>query len=939
MAEHETHQLAAGTVLDDRYEIQKVLGEGGFGITYAGVNRRVDVKVAIKEFFCSDYMGRDCRDTTRIHLKKEEDRERFEKEKAKFLKEARIVGDFINEPGVVDVTDYFETNETAYIVMGYLDGESLKERLQEQKRFESEEIFRTMLPLMETLGKIHECGVIHRDISPDNIMMMKDDTVKLIDFGAARDYSVSMEKSYSVVLKGGYAPREQYDSKGSQGPWTDIYALSATLYTCITGNAPDDALQRILHDELQKPSELGIPINRNLEKIMMKGLSLAPEERYQKMDEMIAAIRAALPEEKPQNKKGSAKKIVIASVIAAAICIFGALGIWYVQTHEAEIKFRGIRTETVFLTPPDDMSAKDFYKAAKCVEERFKVLAGEKNFVWKEEEGIIKVITPLDIYGEADLDYVMDAYITSMWKKTLVVYRSEQDTYTCDITSEDIKSVTVKEGEVGGVPREDYSLPETGDYTYLEVALSDKTAGRMNGECDDILGAKGQPVTMAFDASESGEYQYSFKMITKGDGKTLYLIDMDQVGAYSQLTAHSVMQEDMPGKLNYEYEYPVEWEAPQQSLIAGENQCSEDEIEGKAVLMRYDYSTWESYTGKGAWYNVIAVFKERLDAMNIPYAFGVSYFDDRQVIIKTAQKDMCGLLINELPVSGYNFALTSDWAALYNQSSSGFEEITMVPQGDSTYSIDIQMKEYYVKDMQEGTQAMLDAGEDKLYLQLGPYRVAECEITEPITDGHVTFSKLRFSEEKEITDKMTPVVNFMQSLLIETQMSQTYRLGAVQLLDADGEISQKKDETEFYATFDRVREQELQERMTELGAQFSWSYEYEGENLTIDFGTVEEDRIPEDIFSLAEKIYAENHLGDGEFEAISFDVRIAPGESGIKKRSLYIRISKDYSAPKMSLTCSMFSDGDEKLAKKVEKYIADSEFFQSMLAEDGWKIY
>ena len=165
----------------------------------------------------------------------------FNKGKTKFLEEARVIAKFNDQEGIVNVTDFFEANNTAYIVMEYLDGITLKEYIAENGVLSPEDILELMAPVLESLDEVHKQGLIHRDISPDNIMLLKNGKVKLMDFGAARDYTDFGEKSLSIVLKPGYAPEEQYRSRGIQGPWTDIYALSATIYKCITGITPAES--------------------------------------------------------------------------------------------------------------------------------------------------------------------------------------------------------------------------------------------------------------------------------------------------------------------------------------------------------------------------------------------------------------------------------------------------------------------------------------------------------------------------------------------------------------------------------------------------------------------------------------------------------------------------------------------------------------------------
>ena len=188
---------------------------------------------------------------------------------------------FSKDEGIVKALDFFEINNTAYIVMEYLEGITLKQYLRENQRIAPEDLIELLVPLIESLDEIHSQGMIHRDISPDNIMVLPDGRIKLMDFGAARDYTEFGEKSLSIVLKPGYAPPEQYQTHGIQGPWTDIYALCATMYKCITGENPPDAIERVLNDSLKKISEYGIAIPPETESAIIKGMSVSAKDRYQ----------------------------------------------------------------------------------------------------------------------------------------------------------------------------------------------------------------------------------------------------------------------------------------------------------------------------------------------------------------------------------------------------------------------------------------------------------------------------------------------------------------------------------------------------------------------------------------------------------------------------------------------------------------------------------
>ncbi len=276
--------LQPGSRLNDRYTVGIALGQGGFGITYIGYDNVLGTRVAIKEYYPNDSAQRESESrTVRAFAGGETD---FEKGKEKFLTEARTLARFSEYPGVVSVKDCFGANGTAYMVMQYLDGTDLKQYLNRRggKLGESESI-QILMPVTEALKEIHKTGIIHRDISPDNIFMTKDGQVKLIDFGAARQ-SFGDNKSISVTLKPGYAPEEQYRTRGNQGPWTDVYALSATLYRMVTGNTPPESIERVMDDELVIPDYL----SDNIRYALKKGMAVKAADRFENMSEFQNAI-------------------------------------------------------------------------------------------------------------------------------------------------------------------------------------------------------------------------------------------------------------------------------------------------------------------------------------------------------------------------------------------------------------------------------------------------------------------------------------------------------------------------------------------------------------------------------------------------------------------------------------------------------------------------
>ena len=309
--EENLYCLRKGTRLIGRYTIEGVLGQGGFGITYLGMDELHKKKVAIKEFFPQGIVTRNIEyeDTVTVTLVGE--KENYDKGKERFLKEAQTMAMFSKDKGIVKALDFFEINNTAYIVMEYLEGVTLKQYLRENKRIAAEDLVELLVPLIEALDEIHSQGLIHRDISPDNNLVLPDGRIKLMDFGAARDYTEFGEKSLSIVLKPGYAPPEQYQTHGVQGPWTDIYALCATMYKCITGENPPDAIDRLVDDHLKKISAFGISVSPQIEKAIIKGMSVAAKDRYQNVGDFCEDLYGGYEENsEPEAEESQAEPVV-----------------------------------------------------------------------------------------------------------------------------------------------------------------------------------------------------------------------------------------------------------------------------------------------------------------------------------------------------------------------------------------------------------------------------------------------------------------------------------------------------------------------------------------------------------------------------------------------------------------------------------------------------
>ena len=285
-----TRCLKPGVILKERYKIEEVIGAGGFGITYRAWDPLLQSYVAIKEYYPSGIATRSA-DSSKVCVPVGQEQREYHRGRIRFLKEAQDVARFQSEPNIVSIYDYLEENDTAYMVMEYLHGCTLKQYIREHGgRLDTDHILHICLSVLDALAVVHKAGMIHRDISPENIFICEDLTVKLIDFGAAKQVYLDGEQTMSVVLKPGYAPPEQYAKKDKQGPWTDIYALGATLYFAATGEKPEESFGRVLEDTIKPVCEVNPEIPRAMSQVIMRAMSVKIEDRYQTVEAMREAL-------------------------------------------------------------------------------------------------------------------------------------------------------------------------------------------------------------------------------------------------------------------------------------------------------------------------------------------------------------------------------------------------------------------------------------------------------------------------------------------------------------------------------------------------------------------------------------------------------------------------------------------------------------------------
>ena len=327
--------LPKGTILNGRYEVHRVIGAGGFGITYKVWDSKSSVFKAVKEYFQQGVVNR-IPGTTEVIISAPKRKEEFEYGRERLLNEARMVAKF-QSPSIVHVDDYFEENNTSYMVMEYLESKTLEEYIIDKKSvLDPEQTVDIGVRICEALEEINKAGVIHRDIAPDNIFVDDDGNVKIIDFGSARLSKEDIDDRL-IVLKPGFAPPEQYEkidpNNDKQQAWTDVYALGATLYLCVTGQVPSESSDRKADfdtdtDRVRYPKELNPNLPDFLNNTIMTAMAINIHERFQNASELKAALlqeKKVVPVEVARRNKRIRRTVSISTCLVAALIILIAI--------------------------------------------------------------------------------------------------------------------------------------------------------------------------------------------------------------------------------------------------------------------------------------------------------------------------------------------------------------------------------------------------------------------------------------------------------------------------------------------------------------------------------------------------------------------------------------------------------------------------------------
>lgn len=689
----------AGMILDGRYQVLRVIGEGGFGTTYEAVNLHNGQRTAVKEHKTGNF--------------------------EKVLKEARILRDFADDPNIVTVLDAFSENGKAYMVMEYLDGTTLAEEIRKNGKWSTEKTVRIFSPVMDALARMHQAGVIHRDISPDNLMLMPGNKLVLMDFGAVKAFS---ENNYTQtpVYKSVYSPPEQRETGVTLGPYSDVYALCATIYFCITGTEPEDSLSRLLYDELKKPSEIGSDILPRAEKTLLKGLELLCEDRIPDAARLKLELEAVYPDLTEEERKAeAAAKKRRKNMLLAMGCVLLACVLAVLYCFRIRIRFSMIDTQKAMLSG-EHLSSEAFAEHAAGVRERVEAFAGKDNYLWKENGRRILLEIPSELFEETD---------PSLFIRV-------------NLTRENVLSVGIPDENIGP-----FVISQSADIARIEstdgkvtAAFTEAAAARFG----DALKEQGKRLKLEFNADYS--VPGFIWGVSNGDGTGFTLEDVD---ASDRLIMLLLTRDPLKNNFHVQVEWNVRWEDPEKSMFPGRNQFRAEEIPGRTITLRYKRGSGADSVSSGldaGAINALAVMKNRLDSLDIPYAVGTDRYHKDCFVFRVPAESTAGEALTALgEYLQYKLTLGNRFA-LYDSNLIG--SLDVIGVAEENLQITAHIKASYMDDCRNVLQTIRQQEGEKVFLYFKNAEIASAPLEKAFRsldeNGSIVFTEIRFASGSEV---------------------------------------------------------------------------------------------------------------------------------------------------------------------------------------------
>lgn len=944
------HQLPPGTVLNNQYVLGNVIGQGGFGITYIGRDTVLDRRVAIKEYYPNNCATRDTARSYNLTVTGEKQKEQLEKGKQRLLNEAKVLAHNSNVTGVVDVFNYFEENNTSYIVMEYLDGKDLRSVIETEKKLSPDETFRLFLPVIESLEEVHSHNLIHRDISPDNIMQLKNGSLKLMDFGAAREVDYSDGKSKSIILKAGYAPPEQYLSTGSQGPWTDVYALCATMYKCITGRTPTESLQRMEKDTIEWPSEMGIRISPEQEKILKKGMEIARNKRYRRLSELKRDLEDTLAEEvqEPQQEPTRKKKKIIGLVLLAFLIAGGAFGLVRYRSSEQYLQKKVESGEyTHFaLSADEDTTLANIAKNEAILRERLELFTGGNNYVLKETNGRnYDIYVPTSSFGKANKEKVIKDVLSTAGKMYFIdqTYSEEQKS-PVEIKPEYIESVEEETGTIEGLDNETIQLGESEEYGYLKVRLN-KEGQSCYKKVANTFGKIGLAGDI-FDRTEGifSSWNHYYTGCFSDDHDYFYVLNIADdydFDTYLNLVSYLLENDPMDNHMNYSLEYDVDWEEVDKD--SGFQRDVENMDKDDLTYICKLGSAAEKDISEGDRLDAEEAVKKRCDSLHQDYAYGHLSESEDSFALRLPYDHINYEVLQLLPVSRCPMFLSF---GNISQSISLMNNITKKQDDEGNYSLLIEITDPEVKTsldkmVQEEPEARVcfTAGNTRLSFLHG--------VLQDVYNGKtICLKQSGFSESGQITEDDVWILDFLFALN-ETngKLASDY-----ETLLGNGEVLNYQDRLLCPGAAQTIEslEQFVHTIAPEAEVYMTDNIQYNKSCLEMNLHLDVDETLPETALDMAKKIYEHFDLDHSMFNKISIkfmdEEPFHMEKADITFQRNYASVGEEPAKDSASLRCfngriDRYKDRFREILESDEFYVKMSDNYinySSYDGENGW---
>ena len=674
--------LQKGDIIKDpahtiEYLILDKLGQGGEGVVY---------KAAINIESSGSHEG--LKDGDVVCIK--------ERNRVTAGHEAAALRACQGDQSVVKLYSTFVQGNKEYIVEEYLDGVTLRNYVSSPSRekLSVQDAVNLLYPVGRAVLSMHQKGYVHCDISPDNLIY---DTRKkrlvLIDFGFAHN----IDNKSPLPQKPIYSPTEFYEEEAYFS--SDIYSFCAVLYFCIMGKDPESVTSRSIFDELKRPSEIGIDIKAPMEELLLdKGMALFHEARTASFDELITDMMKYYPEQTPLWMKKQKRRRRILFTVSAALLLAACIAVYLFRT---QLYFQFVENQVVALDG-SEMTEEEFNDSLPKIKSRLEAFAGKGKYLWKQNGDQITFEVPIELFGDIDPEIITRLAITRpmhIWAQEKVEDKDELQEICPINQTEDVERAY----------RDDNGM---------RIVFTEKGRTKMKA----LLSEEGRAVIFSFDTDQNFRNTASYDARTTGDGESVYLLP-GSITIPDDLIAMHFTGEPSAAAFNVRRHWNISWENPTNTMLRGLNQVQENTLRGETAEYRYrNLSSTEEISGFSAGeLSGIAVIKNRLDSLKIPYAIGHDRFTTDCVIVKMPKQLVWEEEIENLG-SDTDFEIGSKYAA--SDKSTNIDSIKVIVNEDGSLSIAVTPSSYDMENIQKTIQSILDQDLDDLGLYFNNELVA-----------------------------------------------------------------------------------------------------------------------------------------------------------------------------------------------------------------------